>query len=169
MCGFTHKAWATFPHDIGMKEENALEKAKETFTEFLQASHLRKTPERYAVLERAYRSEGHFSAESLYRDMQTEYRVSRATVYNTLELLLQSRLVVKHQFGQQEAQYEKVVPDKVHHHLVCTGCGKVKEFSDKHIRTTIQARRFAYFEPEYYTLYIYGLCSKCRQKKRGKK
>ena len=48
-------------------------------------------------------------------------------------------------------------------------CGKVKEFSDKHIRTTIQARRFAYFEPEYYTLYIYGLCSKCRQKKRGKK
>ena len=73
-----------------MKEENALEKAKETFTEFLQASHLRKTPERYAVLERAYRSEGHFSAESLYRDMQTEYRVSRATVYNTLELLLQS-------------------------------------------------------------------------------
>ena len=155
-----------FPHETGMKEEYALEKAKEALTKFLQENHLRKTPERYAVLERIWRSEGHFNAESLYRDMQGEYRVSRATVYNTLELLLQSHLVVKHQFGQQEAQYEKVATDKVHHHLVCTGCGKVKEFSDKHIRTTIQARRFAYFEPGYYTLCIYGLCSKCKQKRR---
>lgn len=149
-----------------MKEESTLDKAKDLFTEFLKKNRCRKTPERYAVLEHIYRSEGHFTAESLYREMQGEYRVSRATVYNTLELLAQSQLVVKHRFGTQEARYEKAFGDKLHHHLVCIDCGKVKEFTDKSIRTAIQAKRFAYFEPCYYTLYVYGLCSRCKQKRR---
>ncbi|NDV46234.1 transcriptional repressor [Paludibacter sp. 221] len=151
-----------------MKEENSYEKVKEAFTEFLVKNHHRKTPERYAILERVYKYDGHFNAESLYKEMQADYRVSLATVYNTLELLLNSHLIIKHQFGQQEAQYEKAFGDKIHHHLVCTICGKVKEFSDKHIRTVIQTKRFAYFETSHYSLYIYGLCSKCKQKNRQK-
>lgn len=152
-----------------MKEEGSFEKVKETFTEFLKKNNHRKTPERYAILERICRYDGHFNAESLHKEMQLEYRVSLATVYNTLELLQQSHLIVKHQFGQQEAQYEKAFDDKVHHHLVCADCGKVKEFSDKQIRTTIQAKRFAYFEASHYSLYVYGLCSKCKQKRKAVK
>lgn len=148
-----------------MKEEGSHEKIKEIFTEFLKKNHHRKTPERFAILERVYKHEGHFNAESLYKAMQDEYRVSLATVYNTLELLLSCHLIVKHQFGQQEAQYEKAFGEKVHHHLICTRCGKVKEFSDKQIRSSIQSKHFAYFEANHYSLYIYGLCSKCKHKR----
>jgi Fur family ferric uptake transcriptional regulator len=150
-----------------MKEDELFEKIKETFTEFLRKNKQRKTPERYAILERIYKHDGHFNAEWLYKEMQNEYRVSLATVYNTLELLLNSNLIIKHQFGQQEAQYEKAFADKIHHHLVCTDCGKVREFSDKRIRTTIQTRRFAYFEVSNYSLYVYGICSKCKQKRKN--
>ena len=150
-----------------MKEENLFEKVKETFTEFLKKNKQRKTPERYAILERIYKHNGHFNAEWLYKEMQKdEYPVSLATVYNTLELLLNSNLIIKHQFGQQEAQYEKAFDDKVHHHLVCTDCGKVKEFSDKLVRNTIQNKRFTYFQVSNYSLYVYGICNKCKQKKK---
>lgn len=148
-----------------MKEEDSYEKVKEIFTDFLKKNNHRKTPERYAILERIYGYVDHFNAETLYNDMQTEYRVSLATVYNTLELLQNSNLIIKHQFGQQEAQYEKAFGDKIHHHLICTKCGKIKEFSDKQIRTAIQTKRFASFEPSHYSLYVYGLCSKCKRRK----
>ena len=152
-----------------MKENELFEKVKETFTEFLKKNRQRKTPERYAILERIYKHNGHFNAEWLYKEMQKdEYPVSLATVYNTLELLLNSNLIVKHQFGQQEAQYEKAFADKIHHHLVCTDCGKVKEFSDKQIRTTIQTKRFKLFEVSHYSLYVYGICSGCKQKRKNR-
>lgn len=151
-----------------MKEDNSYESAKEAFTAYLVKHNHRKTSERYAILERIYAYDGHFSAEYLYQSMQNEYRVSLATVYNTLELLLQCQLVIKHQFGNQQAQYEKVFGNGLHHHLICTNCGKVKEFSDKGIRIAIQSKRFASFDTLHYSLYVYGLCNKCKQEKKQK-
>lgn len=149
-----------------MKEEETYEKVKEIFTEFLKKNNHRKTPERFAILERICGQEGHFNADHLYTLMQNDYRVSLATVYNTLDLLVNCHLIVKHQFGQHEAQYEKAFGDnKIHHHLICTRCGKVKEFSDKQIRTAIQTKKFAYFEAHNYSLYVYGLCSQCKRRK----
>jgi len=146
-----------------MKEDYSLDAVKEIFTQYLAEKKYRKTPERFAILERIYSHEGHFNAELLYNDMQKDYRVSLATVYNTLELLLDCLLIVKHQFGDQIAQYEKTFGTLIHHHLVCTRCGKVKEFSDKKIRESIQNKTFAHFEPTHYSLYIYGLCGKCKE------
>ena len=77
-----------------MKEDNSLDAVKEVFTQFLVERKHRKTPERYAILEHIFSHEGHFNAELLYNAMQKEYRVSLATVYNTLELLLECRLIV---------------------------------------------------------------------------
>jgi len=145
-----------------MKEEVSYNSIKEVFTEFLKKHHHRKTPERYAILERIFLYEGHFNADILYNLMQTEYRVSLATVYNTLELLQDCKLIIKHQLGGQFAQYEKAFGNNTHHHLICTNCGKVKEFTDKQLRTSIQNRRFANFQASHYSLYIYGLCNKCK-------
>ncbi len=148
-----------------MKEDNTFEHIKEIFDQYLIEKKHRKTPERYNILEEIYAHEGHFNAETLYNMMQDRYRVSLATIYNTLELLLDCSLIVKHQFGEQVAQYEKTFGAAIHHHLVCTKCGKVKEFSDKNIRTAIQSKKFSGFIPTHYSLYLYGMCKKCKDGK----
>jgi len=91
-----------------MREDNSYEVIRDVFTEYLIKKQHRKTPERYAILEHIYLHEGHFDAELLYNAMQKDYRVSLATIYNTLELLLDCSLIVKHPFVGQTAQFEKL-------------------------------------------------------------
>lgn len=145
-----------------MKEELTFEAVRDVFTNYLQQKKHRKTPERFAILKQIFDNEGHFDAESLYNQMQNDYRVSLATVYNTMELLLDCGLIVKHPFAGQTSQFEKTFGNSIHHHLVCTKCGSVKEFSDKKIRTVIQSKSFSGFESSHYSLYLYGLCKKCQ-------
>lgn len=145
-----------------MKEENI--SVDKIFSNFLTKHNHRRTPERFAILEKIYSLDSHFVAEDLYNLMKDEYRVSLATIYNTLDLLFEAGLVVKHQFKGMAAQYEKSISAKIHHHTVCIVCGKVTEFSNKRIRTAIQSKKFANFESMHYTLYLYGMCKKCKKK-----
>ena len=145
-------------------------KVKQIFSAYLEQHSHRKTPERFAILDQIYSQKGHFEIESLYEKMKKKnYRVSRATLYNTMDLLLACNLVRKHQFGKNLAQFEKSHEFKQHDHLICTECGKVMEFCDprlQNIKSTVG--EILDFDVMHHSLNLYGVCSSCKSLNKSK-
>ena len=135
---------------------------KQRLSTFLERRKMRKTPERFAILDKIYSSSAHVDVVTLRQAMLADgFQVSRATVYNTLDLLIEAGLVRRIILGDGVTRYERIVLANNHHHLICTQCGKVKEMKAVEVVGELLSRKPRSFEPMYYTLYIYGLCSRC--------
>ena len=133
------------------------------FSDYLDAHGMRKTTERYAILKRIMDINGHFTIEELQQIIEGDgFRVSRSTVYNTVELLINAKMLRRHVFEGMQAQYERIT--QPHTHLICTTCGKIKEVRDTNFAAFMNARRFNAFNTDHYSLYVYGTCSTCARK-----
>lgn len=140
-------------NNIPLKDE-----VKQIFISYLEEHQQRKTPERFAILDEIYSNKEHFDVETLYVHMKNRnYRVSRATVYNTLDLLLDAGLVVKHQFGKNLALFEKSYGFRQHDHLICNKCNHILEFCDPRIQQIKSTMgELLQFEVNNHSLHLFG-------------
>ena len=148
-----------------MTNKDTLKQVNKIFESYLESNQLRKTPERYAILEEIYALTDHFDVEGLYMHMKAKrYRVSRATVYNTLELLENCDLVTRHAFDKNMATYEKSYGYKQHDHLVCVNCGKILEFCDPRLQQIqTMVGEVLQFKVTHHSLNLYGECAQLQQ------
>ena len=136
------------------------EKAAEIFRTFLKQGKNRITPERFEVLDAALEHDGHFGADDLFIKLKNlKSKVSRATVYNTIELLAQCDLLSKRNFGDNLTRYESNFKKQTHDHLICVNCGKIVEFSDERLNIIPQeiTKKLGY-ELDSYSFNIFARC-----------
>ncbi len=149
---------------IAMTESKTdfLEDVHRVFSDYLELHKQRKTRERFIILEEIYNRNDHFDAETLFLDLKKKrHNVSRATVYNTLDLLVACDLIKKHQFGNQQTQYEKAYHYSQHDHLICMDCNQVLEFCDPRIQQ-IQTKigELLQFKISSHSLILHGHCER---------
>lgn len=136
---------------------------------YLQEHSLRKTRERFAILDVIYSGFGHFGIDDLYEQMKANNtHVSLATLYNNIEILIDAGLLVKHQFDKTTT-YEKAIDCVKHDHFVCKQCGKVYEISSSLTSKAKEELTQKYgYEVRNVELKAYGVCNNCKEHKTNK-
>ena len=134
------------------------------FARYLREQGLPVTHQRDAVARVVFGSDDHLSVDDIERVLRSSgRRIGKATIYRTLDLLVKSKLVAEHDFGEGFKRYEhRLSREPIHEHLICLSCGKVLEFQspDLHrIEALVTARHG--FRPVHHKLEIYGLCKEC--------
>lgn len=145
-----------------------IEAAKTTLTQYLREKKLRTTRERFLLLEQIMHTNGHFDADQLFASLAGKgLKASRATVYNTLDLLVDCGLISRYRFGENHSRYEKAFGRPRHDHLICLDCGDIIEFvSEKLDRIQRDVCDEKNFKQRNSTLQIFGTCGRCQSKKK---
>jgi Fur family ferric uptake transcriptional regulator len=145
------------------KRDSVYSAVERILDSYLEINNHRKTPERYAILRAVYGMTGHFTLDELGEKLAAVYKfpVSRATLYNTMNLFMELRLVIRHRF-QGTTKYEACYAGDSHCHQICTVCGKVTEVKAPEIAEAIDAMHLKRFRKDGFSLYIYGICSTCQ-------
>lgn len=147
------------------QNESAYSEAEARLTSFLRNKGLRKTPERFAILHEALLMKSHFAIHDLLEAMERSgYHVSRGTVYNTVELLCQAGIVRRHLLEADQALYECQTSN--HLHLVCAGCGKIKEATHAELSRLLITMKYPAFKATYFSATLFGYCSSCLRKEK---
>ena len=145
-----------------MTEKALIDKFRDT----LHENGMKCTPARLSIFKEVYSSSEHFDADEIYFRLRSEKkRVSRATVYRTLDLLVENGFVSKVNVGQSQVHFENTLAQKHHEHLVCTQCGKIIEFNNKLLEEEQNRICKEYgFLPTKHNLIVFGLCDKCQRR-----
>lgn len=137
--------------------------ARDILKKFLHEKNLRPTRERFLLLDEIMKMSGHFDADQFYASLSKKgLKASRATVYNTLDLLVSCGLISKYRFGENHSRYEKAFGRPRHDHMICLECGEIIEFVASRlgaIQDEVCAEKR--FQPHNSTLQIFGVCSRC--------
>ncbi len=152
-----------------MVKDNVKTAVRQILTNYLDQNHRRKTPERFAILDAIYEFCGHFTFNDLANSLEAKnFHVSKATLYNTLNLFMAIRLVVGYDLMGNKI-YEASYSGRNHIRQMCTECGKITEINSPQITAVIEEARLKRFQKDNFTLYIYGTCSICKAKKTRRK
>lgn len=143
-------------------------RAVQTLSAYLTSRGLRKTPERFAILDKIWELPAHFDIHALQAAMEdTSYHVSLSTIYNTVNLFNSCGILRRHTFGREGARFEVAVGG--HIHLICSSCGKIQETPDAEVAERLIAKSDHGFTPSYFSVCIYGLCASCHRRSKRKK
>lgn len=140
-----------------------IKEAERAFSDFLEKKDLKLTTQRRTILYQALR-DGHFSAEELLKFSKKEDpTISKATVYRTLVLLKEAKILEEQDFGDGKKLYERAQGRKHHDHLVCIKCGRIIEFENEAIEHLQDAQaKKCHFKIVYHSLKLFGFCQSCK-------
>ncbi len=135
------------------------------FKEYLASKGFKYTPERQTIFGRVFATHKHFEAEDLLLSLRQDHqRVSKATIYRTLALLVKSGHLREVIFGEKHSHYEHVHANEHHDHMICSGCGKIIEFAEDAIeRLQDEVCKRYRFKAESHRMQIHGRCEDCRK------
>lgn len=141
------------------------ESERRQFIDFIRSRGMRVTPERMALLEEIYRQHGHIDAEQILDGLRAAgEKVSRATVYRNLDLLVEAGLVQRQRLGRDRYLYEHVHTGQRHDHLGCRDCGRVVEFVSPSIQAMLNEICRAHgFSNQSRQIQVLGLCQACAE------
>ena len=145
-------------------KQDSKRQARKILDQYLETNNYRRTSERYAILDAVFSIKGHFSLDQLNEYIKNQnFKVSRATLYNTLRLFIKLRLVVRHKLIDG-TKYEARTKNDNHCHQVCTMCGVVTELNLPDITSALGQVYLKGFKSDGFALYLYGVCSACQKK-----
>lgn len=146
-----------------------MDKERQILANYIQEKGLRKTPERFAILEKIAEFKGYFTIEELFDHMKEKnFRVSLSTLYNTVSLFMECGLVERHTFDNKVSYYELKFNKEPYNHQICTMCGKVTKQRNKDLALQLKHVGVRGFKVDHYQLNLYGLCKKCQRASKKK-
>lgn len=146
------------------KKEDLYRKAYDQLCAYMDEHNLRYTPERFNILSSVCKLQ-RFNVDEL-RSSLTELLISRATVYNTIELFEKAGIIrhIEKEYGVRAGQYELTYLKSSSIHIICQQCGRVREVKDSTVSRILEDKRLTNFVLERYSLYLYGRCKVCKKK-----
>jgi Fur family ferric uptake transcriptional regulator len=141
----------------------------ERFRRHLREHHQPVTRQRDLVAQVVFRSDDHLSVDGIRRELKEQgEQVGIATVYRTLDLLVESGLVRAHEFGEGFRRYEPMTTQAGHEHLICERCGRVVEVANVGLERMLPVlAEDQGFQHQRHRVEIYGVCRECRQRELG--